>query len=338
MAKKVNTFLQLLTQAGFNIPTDISFEKQDYKELVFNMDFEQATGRYVWKNLPDGIESHLIETMLYFRGSLAAVFNGGKLKILPYANQGTINEYGLPTQIKLLTFNGTSANDNDVYGDSKGYNVSSGVEIKKGGAVLLYDRAPVSRSGLVAPRFIINACLINLEAEIISRIKGNIKNSDKKVVFYAEDDNQKAAFQTAIKEAYDADSPFIVVVKGSQRWGTENTDYMHGEVGLKAQELFEAWQSINNIRVMSEGILSGGAFEKKERVVSDEVQDETEQSTLILQAGLNLRRIWLECMKLTWPEYKNKLDPIAVETVASKTTLKNKSENERQINEEEEEE
>lgn len=42
-------------------------------------------------------------------------------------------------------------------------------------------------------------------------------------------------------------------------------------------------------------------------------------------------------MKLTWPEYKDKLDPITVETVASKTTLKNKSENERQINEEEEE-
>ena len=38
MAKKVNTYLELLTKAGFNIPTDISFEKQDYKELVFNMD------------------------------------------------------------------------------------------------------------------------------------------------------------------------------------------------------------------------------------------------------------------------------------------------------------
>lgn len=337
MAKKVNTFLEILINAGFNIPNEFSYEKLDYQNLVFNMDFEQATGRYVWENLPEGIESHLIETMLYFRGSIAGVFDGGKLVILPYSNQGSINRYGLPEEVKLLTFNGSTANEDKVF-NKEIYKVSSNVKINQKGAVLLYDRAPVSRSGLVAPRFIINSAIINLEAEIISRIKSNIKNSDKKVVFYADDDNQKSAFETAIKEAYNADSPFIVVVKGSNRWGTDKTDYMHGEVGLKAQELFEAWQSINNIRVMSEGILNGGAFEKKERVVSDEVLDETMQTTLILESGLALRKLWLEEMKLTYPDYKDKLDKIKV-SVRTSTNGAKKDErikNERQNNEEEE--
>lgn len=337
MGKKVNTFLDLLINAGFNIPNEFSYEKLDYQNLVFNMDFEQATGRYVWENLPEGIESHLIETMLYFRGSIAGVFDSGKLIVLPYSNQGSINRYGLPENVKLLTFNGSTANEDKPF-NKEIYKVSSNVKINQKGAVLLYDRAPVSRSGLVAPRFIINSAIINLEAEIVSRIKSNIKNSDKKVVFYADDDNQKTAFEQAIKEAYNADSPFIVVVKGSNRWGTDKTDYMHGEVGLKAQELFEAWQSINNIRVMSEGILNGGAFEKKERVVSDEVLDETMQTTLILESGLALRKLWLEEMKLTYPDYKDKLDKIKVSVRTSTSGAKNdeRIKNERQNNEEEE--
>lgn len=338
MAKKYNTFLQLLMDAGFNIPVEFSIEKLDYQQLIFGMDFEQATGRYIWEGLPEGIESHLIETMLYFRGSLAGVFNGGKLIILPYANQGSINQYGLPTAVKLLTFNGTSADENKPYGAGKNYKVSSNIKIEEGGAVLLYDRAPVSRSGLVAPRFITNAAIIALEAEIISRIKNNIKNSDKKIVFYADDDNQKQAFESAIKESYEADSPFIVVVKGSSRWGSENTDYVHGDVGLKAQELFESWQSVNNIRVMSEGIINGGAFEKKERVVNAEVQDETTQTSLILNSGLVLRRLWLENMKLTWPEYRDQLNGIKVKIASTVENIKKEDpNNERQIEEEEEE-
>lgn len=342
MAKKFNTFLQMLINAGFNIPIEFSPEKLDYQQMIFDMDFEQATGRYIWRDLPEGIESHLIETMLYFRGSLAGVFNGGKLKILPYANQGSINEYGIPTSVKLLTFNGTSADENKPYGKGTAYPVSSNIEIKEGGAVLLYDRFPVSRSGLVSPRFIINSAIIELEAEIISRIKSNIKNSDKKVVFYADDDAQKTAFQKAINEAYEADSPFVVVVRGSNKWGKENTDYMHGEVGLKAQELFESWQSVNNIRVMSEGIVNGGAFEKKERVVNAEVEDESSQTSLILNSGLVVRKLFLEQMKLAWPEYKEELNKISVEIAsasdpAGKEEVK-ANENERQINEEKEEE
>ena len=337
MAKKYNTFMQMLLDAGFNIPVDLSVEKMDYKNLVFHMDFEQATGRYVWGKLPEGITSHLIETMVYFRGSLGGFYNGGKLKVLPYANSGSINEYGYPTKGKPLTFNGTSADENKPYGDGQEYDVSSMVEIKPNGMCLLFDRNPVSRSGLVAPRFITNAAIIDLEAEIISRIKSNIKNSDKKVVFYADDANQKTAFETAINEAYTADSPFIVVVRGSNKWGKDNTDYMHGEVGLKAQELFESWQSVNNIRVMSEGIINGGAFEKKERVVNAEVQDESTQTSLILNSGLLLRKLWLEEMKLTYPQYREELNKITVE-IASTVEYKSQNENERQDNKEEEEE
>ena len=90
---------------------------------------------------------------------------------------------------------------------------------------------------------------------------------------------------------------------------------MHGEVGLKAQELFESWQSINNIRVMSEGIVNGGAFEKKERVVNAEVEDELSQTSIILESGLIFRKLFVETMKLTYPQYKDELNKIKVYTV-----------------------
>lgn len=334
MAKKYNTFLQMLIDAGFNIPLDFSIEKMNYQSLVFNMDYEQATGRYIWKGLPEGIDGYLIETMLYFRGSLAGVFNGGKLTVLPYAGTGGINRYGLPNKVKLLEFNGTSSDGNAYIKEE--YYVSSNVEIKEKGAVILRDRYAIGRSGLVAPRFLINSAIIELEAEIISRIKTNIKNSDTKVVFYCDDDKQKAAFEKAIQEAYTADSPFVVVVKGSNRWGQDNTDYMHGQVGLKAQELFESWQSVNNIRVMSEGIINGGAFEKKERVVNAEVQDESTQTSIILNSGLICRKLWIEQMKLAWPQYADALSKISVE-VACAPEERAVNENERQNHEEKEE-
>lgn len=342
MGKKVNTFLNMLLEAGFNIPVDLMQEKQDYIAVVGDMDFQQATGRYVWEDLPEGMTSHLIETMLYCRGSLAGFFDGGKLKILPYANQGSINEYGIPTDIKPLTFNGTSAEENKPYGAGKIYPVSSSINIKEEGAVLLFERTPLFRSGFITPRMIINSALISLEAEIISRIKNNIKNSDNKIIFYADDENQKATFEAAIKESYTADSPFIVLVKGSQRFGKDNTDYFHGEVGLKAQELFESWQSVNNIRVMALGIPNGGAFEKKERVVTGELVDETVQTNIVADSGLTLRKLFIEELKLTYPQYGEKISKIKVRLVSDDISKekedKVENENERQTNEKEEEE
>ena len=317
--KKYNTFSSLLTGADFNISEDINISKQKFKIIVDDMELQQATGRYIWEGLPENIDGWLIENMLYVRGVVVGFFSGGQLKILPFANSGQINIYGIPTSVQPVAYNGTKTTDNSKMDiklliDFKG-NFDKDSATKNHSGALLWDRIPLTRNGFIEPRIVINEEIRDLQAEIISRVRNNIRNSDTKVVFYAENQNQKDAFYTAIGESYTVDSPFIVLDKGDKSFTPESARPFHSEVTLQAQALFEAWQSLNNIRSMSLGILNGGAFEKKERVVTDEVLDESTQTNIIMNNGLIMRQLFVEKMKILYPQYKDILNKISVHYV-----------------------
>lgn len=76
---------------------------------------------------------------------------------------------------------------------------------------------------------------------------------------------------------------------------------MQGDIANEIQSLFETWQSINSIRCMCSGISNGGAFEKKERVITDEINTDSVQTTTVLDAGLQMRQLFLEQMRQIYP-------------------------------------
>lgn len=286
----------------------------EFNNVLYDLDAQQNCNKYKWNGLPNYIPQWLIEYMLYLRGSLCGFISGGNLYILPYAQNKGINIYGLPNAVQPITFNGAMAGGepSNFFGKELPIN-NFGDPNSKAQACILYDRIPVySSNSSPLGRCALNRTLIDYQCEILARVKNNLKNLDKKVVFWVDTEAQKNQTENDLREAYGTDDPFIVVVRGSN-FKDEKGQTLQGDIANETQSLFETWQSINSIRCMCSGIANGGAFEKKERKITGELQGEEAQTEIVIDAGLQMRRLFLEQMKNIYPDYAEMLNKITVE-------------------------
>ena len=98
---------------GYRFSEDPMFEKIG-KELQA-IDFQQFLTRFKWHNLPEGLDSELIERILYFSGSAMFFYikELDRFYFLPYAMSGDktqvgIDFYGRFNKIKPYSFNGAT--------------------------------------------------------------------------------------------------------------------------------------------------------------------------------------------------------------------------------------
>lgn len=287
----------------------------EFSNVLKDLDAQQNCNKYKWNGLPEYIPQWLIEYMLYLRGSLCGFISGGTLYILPYAQNKGINIYGMPNAVQPITFNGVMAGGepNNFFGKELPIN-NFGDPNSKAKACILYDRIPVySINSSPLSRAVLNSELIQYQCEILGRVKNNLKNLDKKVVFWVDSETQKNQMAKDIREAYGTDDPFIIAVRGASSFSDNKDQTLQGDIANETQSLFETWQSINSIRCMCSGIANGGAFEKKERKITGELQGEEAQTEIVIDAGLQMRRLFIEQMKNIYPEYSEMLGKITVE-------------------------
>ena len=294
--------LEQFSRLNFN-NTRVDTIGTEFESVLKDLDAQQCCNRYTWKGLPDYMFSWLIEYMLYLKGSLVGYISGGILYILPYAQAKGINLYGMPNAVTPVSFNGV-VTDKPLAKELPVNNFGDPNSNAK--ACILYDRSPIWVAG-ASPvgRAFLNDELVRYQAEILGRIKNNLKNLDKKAVFYVEDDKQKNQMEKDIREAYGTDDPFIVVVRGTSAFGnSDKGQTLQGDIANETQSLFETWQSVNSIRCMCAGIENNGAFEKKERKITSEMTGDSVQTDLVLDAGLKMRQLFLKQMQTIYPEYE----------------------------------
>lgn len=306
LGKRLETFSRL----NFNVDR---FENLgiEFRTTLQDLDAQQNCNRYIWEGLPDYLTGQLIETMLYYKGSLCGFFNAGTLYILPYAQNKGINVYGQPNAIQPITYNGAMNQTFNNFG--KELIVSNiGSLNKKAGACILYDRIPAfSQGASPVGRYTLNKELIDYQCDLLARIRNNLRNIDKKVVFRVKNESQANQMRLDLREAYGTSDPFIVVVEDPMQ-SNDKPDTLQGNISNETQALFETWQSLNSIRCMCSGITNGGAFEKKERKITGELQGDQTQTELVLDAGLKMRELFINQMKVIYPEYAEILGKITV--------------------------
>lgn len=308
LGKRVETFSRL----NFNI-NQIQDLGLEFEATLRDLDIQQVCNRYDWDGLPPYLTGHLIELMLYNKGSLCGFFNGGTLYILPYAQSKGINVYGVPNAIQPITYNGAMSGSFSKFGEE--LLVSNIGNLNKNAkAAILYDRLPAfSQNASPIARAVLNNELIKYQCDLLGRIKNNLRNTDKKAIFWVESETQKNQMTNDLRAAYGTSDPFIVCVKGTQFLdGKDKAQTLQGDIANQTQSLFETWQSINSIRCMCAGITNGGAFEKKERKIVGELQGDQTQTLLVLDAGLKMRQLFIEQLKLIYPEYADILGKIKV--------------------------
>ena len=87
--------------------------KGDIKKNLRIVDEQDAINCFTWYNLPSGINSRLLERILYYKGQGMFFYmeDVNKFFFLPYALDGTIDVYGRFTSVTPLPFNGTTKAD-----------------------------------------------------------------------------------------------------------------------------------------------------------------------------------------------------------------------------------
>ena len=273
----------------------------DYLTAIRQLDITQNCNKYKWKNLPKHLSSWLIELMLYARGSLCGFVYAGELKILPFTSVGSLNEVGLFTKVKPMSYNGFIDRDGDNTSNIPEIPVFDGREKVDLSAAILFDNYPfINQSYKAMPRFVLNDKFVKWQADLLGRIKINIANSTKRILIKVPNENQKKQLEQDLQRAYNTTSPFIIYTDGAPI-ETDGT-FLDIKDDLHAQDLIETWQSLNNIRCMMSGIDNNGAFNKKERMITAEQTGNDEQTDIVADSGLEMRKWFLEQLKAAYPD------------------------------------
>lgn len=294
---------------------DLSALMEGVRKILRITDEQNAINRYEWYNLPDSLTGQLIERILYYRGQAALFYvpEIDRFFFLPYAleapeNSTGIDIYGRYTGITPLTFNGTYENGKFkdrafVQGMVKKpvYEVALIEDLERDslfedGAVLLSDYTnQISQTNI--SRQMLNDPLISAEAEAYpfartallasSGIKGMRVNDQ------SAQDNVKTASRSITRAALTGD-PWIPIVGN-----IEFQDLTSGSVPT-SQEYLMYMQSLDNFRLASMGLGSGGILEKNAHMLQDEQNMNGINSSLVYQDGLKLRQRFCDIVNSIW--------------------------------------
>ena len=302
----INPKTGLPTKFDGNLPCNL--QSAILKQLRV-IDEQDAVNRYVWYNLPTGINASLIERVLFYKGQgcLFYMESDNKFYFLPYTLDGSIDVYGRYTGITPLPFNGSVKADDGkekpwIVGLNKKpiYDVLLPEEINQDilydGCVLLSDYSK-QISQTVLPRQMLNDPLLSVMSECIPYMRTALQNSTgisgMKVGNEDEQSNVSAA-SLAIQRAALNGEKWIPIIGSVEFQELTNTPT------AKSEEFLLTLQALDNYRLSLYGMDNGGLFQKKSHMLEAEQKMNTGNSGIILQDGLKQRLDFCEIANSIW--------------------------------------
>lgn len=305
-AAGINPQTGLPIKAGDNGISCVS--KADIKKQLRILDEQDAVNRFTWYNLPSGLNSRLMERILYYKGQAMFFKKDDIYLFLPYALDGTIDVYGRFTDVTPLPFNGTTKTKNgkelpwitglkrkvayDVLTYEDYVNKDGEVlwdKIEEGQekyCVLLKDYTEqVSQTNI--SRQILQDPVLDVMADMFPFMRTALLNSTgiqgMRVNSQDEYSNVEAASRSVNRAALEG-RKYIPVVGN-----VDFQDLAGGQVG-KAEEFLLAMQSLDNYRLSLYGLDNGGLFQKRSHVLEAEQAMNTGNVGLVMRDCLQNRQ------------------------------------------------
>ena len=302
---------KLLLAAGIDPKTGLPLKfteggskiKSDIKMQLRIVDEQDAVNRFVWYNLPEGLNGRLMERILYYRGQAMLFYLNDKFYFLPYTLSGTIDVYGRYAKVTPLPFNGT-ANDgkeenpwiqglefNPVYDvqipeDFEGKSPAEILSFIEGSCVIFKDYTEQISQKNIA-RQIINDPLLDLMSICFPFMRTALLNSTgvkgQRVGSETESFNVYAA-NSALERAATEGACNVPII------GDVNFQELTSGNVAKAEEFLLAMQSLDNYRLSLYGLDNGGIFQKKSHILQAEQEMNTGNVGLVMQDGLSYRQ------------------------------------------------
>lgn len=290
--------------------------KVNIRKQLRIIDEQDAINRFTWYNLPEGLNSRLMERILYYRGQGMFFKLADKFYFLPYALDGSIDVYGRFEGVTPLPFNGSTSGDKDkpliqglsyepVYdvklpedfinedGTLKAEKLEDVIEKS---CVLIKDyteqisQTNIARQALVDP-------LLDVMAECIPFMRTNLVNSTGvqglRVGSADEYSNVIAANKVLDKAALDGNR-YVPI--------TANLDFQDLSAGqvAKSEEFMLAMQSLDNYRLGFHGLKNGGLFQKKAHMLQSESDINMGSIDLPLRDALQNRQEACDIINSIW--------------------------------------
>ena len=248
-----------------NVLNDVTFDfyLRCFKKLCLSM--------FEWVNLPKGMDPRFLEEVLYYNG-LATLLYDEEYGFINTAStpSGNLNIYGLPTEINCFSYGFSSIR--------KLYTGLANEEAKKNDCILVLNcqdrESTFSSMEVFAYRM--------YKAERSSDI--NINSTKSPIVILA-DDKTKLSMINAYAQ-YDGNQPVIVGKKG--QFNLEDITSIDTKAEFIADKLQDYKKGIWNELLTFLGI--NNLNEKKERMVTDETNQNNEVINLNLQSFLVPRK------------------------------------------------
>lgn len=305
-AAGINPQTGLPIKAGDNGLSCIS--KSDIKKQLRILDEQDAVNRFTWYNLPSGLNSRLMERILYYKGQAMFFKIKDNFYFLPYALDGTIDVYGRFTEVTPLPFNGsTKAKDGkelpwipglkrkvaydiqmpEDYVSEEGEILWDKIEDDQDNyCVLLKDYTEqVSQTNI--SRQVLQDPILDVMADMFPFMRTALLNGTgvqgMRVNSQDEYANVEAASRSVNRAALEG-KKYIPIVGN-----VDFQDLAGGELA-KAEEFLLAMQSLDNYRLSLYGLDNGGLFQKKSHVLEAEQAMNTGTTGLVMRDGLQNRQ------------------------------------------------
>ena len=316
MAAKM-TDKELFIQAGIDPKTGLPIKLTDPKGATNThlddeitralriVDEQDAINRYTWYNLPEGLNSQLVERMMYYKGQLMFFYipTDEKFYMLPYALDGNIDVYGRFLQVTPLPYKGGMT-------DSQGkqlpwisglvrkpvYDVPIDEVDLEDSCVILKDYTPQNSETVIA-RQIINDPIVKAEAEAFPLARTNLINNCGVEGLRVADEDAAAQVESANNSIVNA------ALNGRKYIPITNQIEMQelsASSALKSEEYLMYMEALDNFRLGLYGLDNGGIFQKKAHMLGAEQQMNTQNTGRILQDGLTLRQNFCDIVNAIW--------------------------------------
>lgn len=287
--------------------------KASIKQSLRILDEQDAVHRYQWYNLPPGLDSELVERMLYYRGQLCLFYmdSGSQFFVLPYAQVSSPDVYGRYQRIAPMMFSGPAVpaqgkkldeskmfmpgfTREAVYAvpdDSKYV-----LRLIDEGAAIVKDYTP-QLSGWCTPRADLMDGVLDMMAECFPMARTALLSNSGVKGMRVPSADARGEVQNAAQSVYDAainGTPWIPIL------GTTDFQELGDRGASMVQDYLLDLQSLDNFRLSLHGLSSGGLFQKKTQMLEGENDMNATRAKAALLDGLAQRQRFCALVNEIW--------------------------------------
>lgn len=308
MGKKFNELKQLYQQNMLTLqglldqrtnPIEvISPRRKAYTTMLSSKDRMLCSNRYVWENLPINLTSQQLESMFYSWGSLCFFEKeNSELCISRYAKIGQLTDYGTLDKIQPITFAGKTY---DIERTVLTGPYDPPLEDTSKVAVVIFDYTGPTQAEVELSRNNISlTTTIADQTEVYMQLYNNIRLSIKKALALCENEEQKDVIAKQVARILNSNEPIVpIALKNNQTKALKDIlEMFNFDKTFDTTNYCQTIDYYDKIRLKFNGIPSADTFEKKERLITSEQDDQNAHTNLVLYDGLEQRKNGLALMK-----------------------------------------